>query len=158
MAKLPNAGNCPHFWTFTSSSCLKSANTHNDEAPGGRDPRNCRLFWTLISSSRLPAVPILKIQKKSPRPGKIPGPQASLFCLVRKDVTSPSLCILKIEEGSQISKPPPGPQASLPGKSSKGPRSSSPSVLWFSWRVTCLCCPFFLVSLHFFAYVIGLSV
>ena len=53
MAKLPDARNCRHFWTLISSSCLKSANTHRHDAPGGRDPLNCRRFWTLISSSRL---------------------------------------------------------------------------------------------------------
>ena len=30
-------------------------------------------------------------------------------------------------------------------------------ILWFSWHFICLCCPFLLVFLHFFAYVVGLS-
>ena len=45
MAKLPDARSGRHFWTLISWSCLKNANIHRHEAPGGRDLRNLRRFF-----------------------------------------------------------------------------------------------------------------
>ena len=37
-------GNCRHFWTYVSSSRLKSANSHRDQGGPHRYPRNCHRF------------------------------------------------------------------------------------------------------------------